>query len=295
MVFSVNTSPFAGLEGKYVTSRNIKDRLEKEARGNVALKIEATDSTDSFRVSGRGELSLAVLIESMRREGYEFCVSRPEVILKEVDGEQFEPQERLVVDIPDTAVGSITETIGKRGGVMDNMGSAQSGRVRVEYLVPTRGLIGFRSLFLTLTRGEGIMSTIFEDWIPYLGEVASRKNGALVALDKGKTTVYALFPLQQRGVLFIKEGTEVYEGMIVGENARDNDMDVNVIKAKQLTNFRAAGKDEAQIMSPPRQMSLEECMEWIDMDELIEVTPENIRLRKRILKANMRPKKRKTK
>ncbi len=291
MVFSVNKGPFAGLEGKYVTSRNIRDRLEKEVRGNVALKVEEMETPDQFRVSGRGELSLAVLIESMRREGFEFCVSRPEVVIKEVEGQKVEPQERLVVDIPDTSVGSITETIGKRGGQMVDMGEVVNGRARVEYLLPTRGLIGFRSLFLTLTRGEGLMSTLFDKWIPYLGQVEARSNGAIIALDKGRTTAYALFALQPRGVLFIGEGVEVYQGMIIGEHAKNNDLDVNCVKAKQLTNFRAAGKDDANVLSPPRNLSLEDCMEWIDMDELIEVTPDSIRLRKRVLVPNQRPKK----
>jgi GTP-binding protein len=295
MVFSVNDSPFSGLEGKYVTSRQIRDRLYRETRGNVSLRVSETDTPDKFLVAGRGELSLAVLIETMRREGYEFCVSRPEVIVKEIDGVSMEPLEGVVTDLPETAVGAVTEVLGKRGGQMVNMGSVSSGRVRVEYEIPTRGLIGFRSLFLTLTRGEGLMSTFFSKWVNYLGPVAARKSGAMVATAKGRTTAYALFSLQARGTLFIPEAIQVYEGMIIGEHARENDIDVNAVKEKQLNNIRAAGKDENLILSPARIFSLEESMEFIDMDELMEVTPESLRLRKRILQANMRPRKKKKK
>lgn len=293
MIFSVNDSPFSGLEGKYVTSRQIRDRLYRETRGNVSLRVSETETPDRFLVAGRGELSLAVLIETMRREGYEFCVSRPEVVIKEIDGKKKEPLEGVVTDLPEHAVGAVTEVVGKRGGQMVNMGAVSSGRVRVEYEIPTRGLIGFRSLFLTLTRGEGLMSTFFSQWVDYLGAVEARKSGAMVATQKGRTTTYALFSLQARGSLFIREGIQVYEGMIIGEHSRENDIDVNVVKEKKLTNVRAAGKDENLLLSPPRVFSLEESMEFIDMDELMEVTPENLRLRKRVLQANMRPKKKK--
>lgn len=293
MIFSVNDGPFAGLEGRYVTSRQIRDRLYRETRGNVSLRVSETETPDKFLVAGRGELSLAVLIETMRREGYEFCVSRPEVIVKEIKGKQKEPLEGIMSDLPEHAVGAVTEIVGKRGGKMVNMGTVSSGRVRVEYEIPTRGLIGFRNLFLTLTRGEGLMSTFFSSWVEYLGPVEARKSGAMVATQKGRTTAYALFNLQPRGTLFIGEGIQVYEGMVVGEHTRENDIDINVVKEKKLTNVRAAGKDENPILSPPRVFSLEESMEFIDMDELMEVTPSSLRLRKRILQANMRPRKKK--
>jgi GTP-binding protein len=293
MVVSVSDGPFAGKEGKYVTSRHLRERLLRETRGNVALRVEMTDVPDKFRVMGRGELSLAVLLETMRREGYEMCVSRPEVVVKEIDGQKMEPTEGLVADVPETSVGAITEWLGKRGGQMESMGSASAGRVRVEYRVPTRGLIGFRNLFLTLTRGEGIMSTFFAGWTPYLGEVEARIAGAIVSAEQGTTTTYSLFNLQPRGTLFIPEGTDVYEGMVIGQHAKTNDIDVNPVKPKKLTNIRAAGKDEAQILAPPKVMSLEAAMEWIDMDELVEITPAHIRIRKRVLRANMRPKKKK--
>jgi GTP-binding protein len=293
MVVSVSDGPFAGKEGKYVTSRHLRERLLRETRGNVALRVEMTDVPDKFRVMGRGELSLAVLLETMRREGYEMCVSRPEVVVKEIDGKQMEPMEGMVADVPETSVGAITEWLGKRGGQMESMGSASAGRVRVEYKVPTRGLIGFRNLFLTLTRGEGIMSTFFAEWTPYLGNIDARIPGAIVSAQQGTTTTYSLFNLQPRGTLFIGEGVDVYEGMVIGQHAKQNDIDVNPVKPKKLTNVRAAGKDEAQILAPPKAMNLEAAMEWIDMDELVEITPGHIRIRKRILKSNMRPKKKK--
>jgi GTP-binding protein len=293
MIFSVNDGPFAGKEGKYITSRQIRDRLFREIRGNVSIRVLETDTPDKFKVLGRGELQLAVLIESMRREGYEMCVSRPEVVVKEMDGKNMEPVEGLVVNIPETAVGSVTEFVGKRGGQMVGMESPNSGWTSVEYEVPTRGLIGFLGMFRTITRGEGQMSTFLKGWIPYQGEIEARQAGAMISTDLGRTTPYAIFNLQPRGSMFVGPGEDVYEGMVVGEHARDNDLDINIIREKKLTNIRAAGRDENIILTPPRRMRLEEAMEWIDMDELIEVTPTAIRIRKRVLKQSMRPRRRK--
>ncbi len=294
MIFSINDGPFAGKEGKYVTSRQIRDRLFRETRGNVSIRVLETDTPDKFKVLGRGELQLAVLIESMRREGYEMCVSRPEVIVKEIDGNKMEPLEGLVVNIPETAVGSVTELVGKRGGQMIGMESPNSGWTSVEYEIPTRGLIGFLGSFRTITRGEGQMSSYLKGWVPYKGDVEARQAGAMMANEQGRTTPYAIFNLQPRGQMFVGPGEDVYEGMIVGEHARDNDLDINITREKKLTNIRAAGKDENMILTPPKRMRLEEAMEWIDMDELIEVTPTAIRLRKRGLKPNQRPKRKKT-
>jgi GTP-binding protein len=293
MIFSVNDGPFAGKEGKYITSRQIRDRLFREIRGNVSIRVLETDTPDKFKVLGRGELQLAVLIESMRREGYEMCVSRPEVVVKEMDGKNMEPVEGLVVNIPETAVGAVTEFVGKRGGQMVGMESPNSGWTSVEYEVPTRGLIGFLGMFRTITRGEGQMSTFLKGWIPYQGEIEARQAGAMISTDLGRTTPYAIFNLQPRGSMFVGPGEDVYEGMVVGEHARDNDLDINIIREKKLTNIRAAGRDENIILTPPRRMRLEEAMEWIDMDELIEVTPTAIRIRKRVLKQSMRPRRRK--
>jgi GTP-binding protein len=295
MMFSVNNGPMAGLDGRYVTSRHIRDRLIKETRGNVSVKFEETDSPDKFKVLGRGELQLSVLIESMRREGYEMCVSRPEVVVKEIDGQKMEPLERLVINTPEAVVGAVTEALGKRRGIMFEMETMGGGWVRVDFKVPTRGLIGFRSLFLTLTRGEGTMSALFEGWTPWMGEVETRMNGGIVAIAPGKTTPYALFNLQPRGVMFIGSSVDVYEGMVIGEHSRDNDIDVQACREKKLTNVRASGKDEAVVLTTPRAMSLEKTIEWIDMDELVEVTPNHIRIRKRVLRANMRPNKKKIK
>ena len=289
MTFQVNDSPFAGLEGKFLTTRHIKERLDRELLYNVALRVEQGESSDKYTVSGRGELHLSVLIESMRREGYEFAVSRPEVILHEQDGVAQEPYEQLVVDCNEQHQGSIIEELGNRRAEMRGLMPDGKGRVRMEFLVPTRGLIGFRSLFLSLTSGSGLMTHIFDHYGDYKeSEVAKRNNGVLVSMVKGKTLAYALFNLQSRGRLFIEPNTEVYEGMIVGLHARDNDLVVNPTKAKQLTNIRASGSDENILLTPPVLHSLEQAMEFISDDELIEITPKNIRLRKRYLTENER-------
>ncbi len=289
MVFSVNTSPFSGKEGKFVTSRNLRERLEKELLYNVSIKVDFS-APDSFKVMGRGELQLAILIEMMRREGYELSVSMPETIAKEINGKVHEPMEMLVIDVPEDFVGVVTQQIGMRRGRMQKMQNNGHGRVRLEFRIPSRGLIGFRSQFLTDTRGTGLLNHLFDGYEPWQGPIAKRSTGALVADRAGKTTTYALFHLQPRGTLFVKENTPVYEGMIIGENSRDNDLDVNVIKEKKLTNIRASGADEALQLVPPRIMSLEQAMEFIKEDELVEVTPQNVRLRKKVLEANKRPK-----
>lgn len=289
MTFQVNDSPFAGLEGKFLTTRHIKERLDRELLYNVALRVEQGESPDKYTVSGRGELHLSVLIESMRREGYELAVSRPEVILHEQDGVTQEPYEQLVVDCDEQHQGSIIEELGNRRAEMRDLMPDGKGRVRMEFLVPTRGLIGFRSLFLSLTSGSGLMTHVFDHYGDYKeSELAKRKNGVLVSMVKGKTLAYALFNLQDRGRLFIEPNTEVYEGMIVGLHARDNDLVVNPTKAKQLTNIRASGSDENILLTPPVLHSLEQAMEFIADDELIEITPKNIRLRKRYLTENER-------
>ncbi len=289
MVFSVNTSPLGGREGRYVTSRQIRDRLEKEVLHNVSLQLEVLDP-DAFQVKGRGELQLAVLIETMRREGYELSVSRPEILVREVDGARHEPVEIAVIDVPDEFVGTVTQKMAARRGKIVQMEATGHGRTRLEFRVPSRGLIGIRSEFLTDTRGTGILNRILDGYAPWQGPIQGRGAGALVSDRRGRTTAYALFNLQARGVLFLGSGVEVYEGMIVGEHSRDNDLDVNVTREKKLTNIRAAGSDEALRVVPAREMTLDRALEWVDTDELVEVTPSSVRLRKRVLPANQRPK-----
>jgi GTP-binding protein len=283
MFWMVNDSPFAGLEGKYVTSRNIKERLERELRKDVALRVKETDLPDRFEVSGRGELHLSILAENMRREGFEFALSRPQVILKEVDGKTLEPYEALVVDIAEEHLGAIMEKLQERRGEMSDMVNPGTGRVRVEFKIPTRGLFGIRTEFLTETRGTGLLYHTFLEYGPFRGEIASRSRGALVSKEGGDTTAYAIEPLQERSVLFVHPGVKVYGGQIVGENSRDVDMVVQVCRKKHLTNMRASGSDMAAQLTPPKIMTLEQCLEWINDDELVEVTPESIRIRKKIL------------
>ena len=289
MTFQVNDSPFAGKEGKFVTSRNIKERLERELIHNVALRVEPGDSPDKFKVSGRGELHLSVLIESMRREGFELGVSRPEVIQKEVDGQMQEPYEQLVIDCEEPHQGALMEELGLRRAELQNMVPDGKGRVRLEFVIPARGLIGFRSLFLTLTSGSGILTHVFDHYGPVKNaEIIHRTNGVLVSMVKGKTLAYALYSLQDRGRLFIDPNVDVYEGQIIGLHSRGNDLTVNPTKAKQLTNIRAAGTDEALILTPPVRHSLEQALEFIEDDELVEVTPTSIRLRKKLLQEHER-------
>jgi GTP-binding protein len=291
MIFGVNNSPFAGREGKFVTSRQIRERLEKETLGNVAIKVEDGEMPDQFKVSGRGELQLAILIEMMRREGYELMVSKPEVITRKEDGVVLEPIELVVVDCPDEFIGVVTEALGRRKGQMTKMVNHGTGRVRLEFEAPSRGLIGFRNEFLTETKGTGLINTLFLRWGAWLGEMRGRASGSLVSDRMGETTTYALFNLQERGSMFVRPGVKVYEGMVIGENARAVDLDVNVIKEKKLTNMRAASADDAMRLVPVKDLSLEQALEFIADDELVEVTPETIRLRKRVLRSNERPKK----
>ena len=291
MIFGVNTSPVAGRDGQFVTSRQLKDRLERELLGNVSIRVEPTDTPEQMKVVGRGELQLSILIEMMRREGFELQVSRPDIVTKNLKGVIVEPVEELVIDVPEDHQGIVIAQVGERKGVMTKMVNNGSGRVRLEFRIPARGLIGFRSQFMTDTKGTGIMNHIFSSWEPWHGAIPSRANGALVADRNGVATSYAIFNLQERGEIFIDPVTNVYEGMIIGENSRPADMDVNVTKEKKQTNMRASSADEAIRLIPPRRLGLEQAIEFINDDELVEVTPTSIRLRKRILSANMRPKK----
>ena len=291
MIFGVNTAPLAGRDGQYVTSRNLRDRLAREILGNVSIRVEDTDVPEQLKVVGRGELQLSILIEMMRREGYELQVSRPDIVTKEIGGVRKEPVEELVIDVPEEFQGVVIAQVGTRRGVMTKMVNHGSGRVRLEFRIPARGLIGFRSQFLTDTKGTGIMNHLFAGWEPWHGGIPSRVTGVLVADRAGVSTAYAIYNLQERGEIHIDPATTVYEGMIVGENSRPNDIDVNVTKEKKQTNMRASTADEAIRLIPPRRLSLEQAIEFINDDELVEVTPKTIRLRKRILAANMRPKK----
>jgi len=290
MTFSVNNSPFAGREGTFVTSRHLRDRLFKELETNLSMRVDETDSPDSFIVSGRGELHISVLIETMRRQGYEFQVSKPTVILKEINGEEYEPIEYLTIDVPEDFMGVVMEKLGTRKAEMANMHSANQGYMRLEFLIPARGLIGYRSEFLTDTKGNGIMNHIFHGFEPYKGDISGRQRGSIIAWEDGESVTYGLYNAQDRGTLFIDSGVKVYEGMIVGENARGEDIVINVCKKKHVTNMRASGSDEALRLTPPRIMSLEQCLEFIADDELVEITPKSIRMRKRILNTEMRAK-----
>jgi GTP-binding protein len=292
MIFSANNSPWAGREGDFVTSRKLRERLYHEQKKNVSLRIADTEQSDSFQVTGRGEFQLAIIIETMRREGYELMVSKPTVLIRDINGAVNEPMELLVIDIPEDFIGVVSQLLAMRKGKMTKMIHAGSRRVRLEFNVPSRGLIGFRSRFLTDTRGTGIMNALFDGWAPWHGAIPTRSNGAMVSDREGTTTPYAVFHLQERGVIFLPPGARVYEGMIVGEYSRDVDLNVNICREKKLTNIRAAGRDENIIISPHREMGLEEGLDWIDDDELVEVTPQSIRLRKKVLKQSDRPRRR---
>jgi GTP-binding protein len=288
MLFSSNVSPFAGREGRFVTSPQLRERLMKERKINPGIRVEETDSPDTFRVSGRGELQLAILIEIMRREGFEMEVGKPEIITHQEGGRTLEPMEHLVIDIPEDFIGAVTQKIGPRKGLMTKMVNHGTGRVRLEYRIPSRGLIGYRTEFLTDTRGTGLLNHLFDGWDEWQGDIAHRQSGALVADRGGRATGYAIDNLQARGVMFLAPGEQVYEGMVVGENSRENDLDVNITKEKKLTNMRASTADESIKLTPPRVMNLEQCLEWIREDELLEVTPKSLRLRKRALAGRRR-------
>ena len=283
----VNNSPFAGKDGDPVTSRKLADRLFKEMETDIALKVSATENADTFKVAGRGELHLSILIETMRREGMEFQVSKPQVVIKEIEGKKCEPYEYLTVDVPEEYMGPVMEKLGARKGEMTNMQNF-NGQSRLEYIIPARGLVGFRTEFLTDTRGYGIMNSVFDSYRPYSGNIVGRRTGALLAFETGTTTAYGLFPAEERGTLFLGAGVDVYEGMIIGEGNREQDIAVNVCKGKNLTNVRAAAKDDTVRLKTPREMSLEECIAFLNDDEYLEVTPHHLRLRKRFLKAKDR-------
>jgi GTP-binding protein len=283
----VNTSPFAGKEGQYVTSRNLRERLDKELLTNVSIRVAST-TPETFKVMGRGELQLAILIEMMRREGFELMVGKPEILTKLIDGKTMEPVEMLVIDAPEAFIGVVIEKLGSRKGKMSKMINNGSGRVRLEFHIPSRGLIGLRSEILTDTRGTAILNSLFHGYIEWQGDIPTRPTGSLVADRAGKTTGNAIFNIQERGEIFVTAGTEVYEGMIIGENARNTDLDVNIVKEKKLTNMRASSADEAIRLVPPRLLNLEQAIEFVRDDEMVEVTPQSIRLRKKILKANQR-------
>jgi GTP-binding protein len=294
MTFSVNNSPFAGKEGKYVTSRQIRNRLFKELQTDVSLRVEETDSTDAFKVSGRGELHLSVLIENMRREGYEFQVSKPEVLYKYEDGKKLEPMETVTIDVMEAYIGSVIEKLGMRKGELISMAEANGGYARLVFSIPARGLIGYRGEFMTDTKGNGILNSVFDSYGPYKGDIPTRKEGSLISFETGEATAYGLYSAQDRGTLFITPGTKVYEGMVIGSNPKGMDIEINVCKKKHQSNIRASGSDEALRLSPPRQMSLEEALEFIEEDELIEITPTNFRVRKKILDTNKRYKSKKS-